>query len=100
MTKGNKRAFVIAAVLFVCLALIGSALFVLCSADHDCTHGDDCEVCRMIDMCIHTVCALSVFIAAAAAVLLAPSDAKRTELPAAPAYRAATLIALKTELRN
>lgn len=99
MAGGKKRGFLMIVVLFVCLAIFGSFLFIFCGADHDCTHGDDCEVCRAIDICVHAVRFAAVVVAVAlmfvcAAVTVIFVNTHRGEMPAA------TLISLKTELRN
>ena len=97
---GRKHSvfFVITAVL-LCFALFGSFLFVAVNAAHDCTHNDDCSVCRMIDACIHSarfMIAAAAALICALAVIMTAAAVSRSET----ALRPTTLISLRTELRN
>lgn len=100
MTKGNKKAFSIAAVLLICLSLFCSFLFIAEFSEHDCTHDESCAVCRMIDMNISTI---NGFIAVAVAIFLLAFFLIRTVRAGGCfrySHRAPTLITLRTELRN
>lgn len=96
--RKHTALFVITAVL-LCFAVLGSFLFIAANAEHNCTHGDSCAVCRMIDAHIHSVRSMLAVTAAVIGALVTAvivSVLYRTAVCFCPA----TLISLKTELRN
>ncbi|MBR5089364.1 MAG: hypothetical protein IK093_08045 [Ruminiclostridium sp.] len=99
MSGRKHSAFFMITALLLCLALLGAFLFVAAGAHHNCTHDDNCAVCRMIDACIHSA---RFILPAAASVLVSVLAAAAFTLlrRAGFSYQPATLISLKTELRN
>ena len=97
----NKRQFItVLAAIFVCLAIIGSFVFIAASAEHECTHDDDCTICCLIDVCINAIrsgfSGSAMIFAAAVFAALSVIAVCVTGFLRSPA----TLITLKTELRN
>lgn len=100
MTAKRKRALIIIAVLFVCAAVIGSFLLVSICAHHDCTHDDDCAVCRVIAMCVR-IGSLALVQTTAAGIAAAAMFTAAAVLSGLREHRnAVTLITLRTELRD
>ena len=96
----RKHSIIILTVFFICLAMLGSFLFIAANAEHECTHDDDCTVCCLIDMCINAV--RSSFIASAAVYVTVVFAAVSVSAFCAAVFMgsADSLITLKTELRN
>lgn len=100
MTGRKHTAFFVIIAVLLCLAVLGSFLFVAVNAVHDCTHDDDCAVCRIIDAYVHST--RFEFSAAAVVMLFLLTFA----VAAVAWYHTAflthttTLIKLRTELRN
>ena len=99
MTRTEKRLLITAAFL-ICVSLLCSLFFIAGHSGHDCTHTDDCAICRLIDAALSTLrgaaegfFAVCVFLAAVTALI---GVCCRREVYFCPR----TLISLKTELRN
>ncbi|MBR5090734.1 MAG: hypothetical protein IK093_14985 [Ruminiclostridium sp.] len=86
-------------IILLCAALVGSFLFIAFGSFHDCDH-DDCEVCRALDVCIHSIRCGSAVIAASAVLTALCLIVRAAAVFGAPVIRTATLISLRTELRN
>lgn len=100
MTAGRKHLLSAAAVVLLCAALLCSFILVAYCAHHDCTHGDDCEVCRIIACCIRTlseICPAAVFAAVTAGVSAAAASGIKNTLRKRGAV---TPVTLRTELRD
>ncbi|MCR4780122.1 MAG: hypothetical protein K5876_03400 [Ruminiclostridium sp.] len=100
MMPGKKRFLLKMIVICVCCAVLCLFLFVTVSADHECTHGDDCGVCRVIACCVRIISEIctAVVYTAAAAVTVTAASAFITG-----AFRkrcAVTPVTLRTELRD
>ena len=100
MRGSRKKALLIASVLMICLSVFCSFLFIAGLADHDCTHDDDCAVCRTIAFCINTVRNVSVNAAALSAAITAIFLSLAVLLLTGTVINNDTLISLKVELRN
>ena len=100
MTARRKHALIVIAVLFVCAAVIGSFLLVSICSHHECSHDDDCAVCRIIALCVRISSLAFVQTAAAgitaAALFTAPEALSRLRKH----RNAVTLVTLRTELRD
>ena len=100
MAGRKHTAFLVITAVLLCLAVLSPFLFIVIHSEHDCTHDDDCAVCRMIDAYIHRVCFDIAFAAAAALAALAVLTAVTGRVRARCVMCADTLILMKTELRN
>ncbi len=100
MTGSRKKALLTATVLMICLSLFCTFLFIAELADHDCTHDNECAVCRTIAICIDTVRNVSVNAAAMSAAITAIFLSLAVSLSARTVNDNDTLISLKVELRN
>ena len=100
MKYSDKKALVITALLFVCVSIFCSFVFIAGFANHDCTHGDDCEICHIIDACIGNIRETVAYTASLAAVLAAVLLAVTVPVLVGTAVNNDTLISLKVELRN
>ncbi len=100
MAGANRRTMFIMTAALLCLAMLAPFMFVAVTAGHDCTHDDSCEVCRVIDVYLHSMRSDTTFAVAAilfaAVVVIAAAILCRMAFP----HYASTLISLKTELRN
>ncbi len=100
MSYREKKALLITTALMICLSVFCSFFFIAECADHDCTHDDDCAVCRVIDVCLNTIrgmAADTVLLSVTAAVLIIFIA---VSILHEMAYNCETLISLKVELRN
>ena len=98
--QGRKRVVFIILAAVICFALAGSFLFIAAGSHHDCTHSDDCEVCRMIDAYIHTMRVITVLAAVICAFTAFVVSTAEIFGKTLPVRCTATLISLKTELRD
>ena len=99
MRTAKRNIISITAAVFICVSVLLSLVFVAGYAVHECTHDDNCAVCRAIDACIHTIrCAAGSYTATAAAAVFLLCAA--ITLTAAVIKGCTTLISLKVELRN
>ncbi len=100
MKYSCKKALVITALILVCVSVFCSFVFIAGSADHECTHGDDCAVCRVIDVYLNIIREITfdtVSLAATAAITII---CIAVSVLHEAAYNSETLISLKVELRN
>lgn len=88
----------IVTVVLICAALLLSCVFVAVLSHHHCDN-DDCEVCRMIDMLVHS--ARLCFSAPAAGIFtVICAVTALTILPAVIFYGGNDPVSLKVRLRN
>ncbi len=99
MAGRKHSALLVITAAVLCFAVLGSFLFITAGAGHNCTHDDDCAVCRMIDAYI---CSLRCVLAVTAVFVCGVAAAAFTAalFRAGTSLRPVTLISLKTELRN
>ena len=98
MTK--NRCFMtrlLAAVLAV--VMLSSAVYLAVEADHDCS-GEDCAICRQINICENLLKTLGLAGAAAAISAAFTYTVCRAILPCAEMNGTLTLVALKVKLSN
>lgn len=100
MKYSSKKALVITALLLVCVSVFCSFIFIAGFADHDCTHGDDCEICHIIDACIGNIRNNAAYTASLTVLLAGILMSVTVPLLKGAAANNDTLISLKVELRN
>ncbi len=99
MTKAGKRILLTAALL-ICVSFLCSFLFIAEHADHDCTHTDDCGICRVIECCINTIRGTAAEFTAMSVLIAAVMPFTAAFRAVSAECRAVTLISLRTELRD
>lgn len=100
MTNRTKRVLSAAAVVLVCISVFCSFIFIAGNSFHDCTHDDDCEICRIIDACISTIRGASAGSAAVTVFAVTLLLLSASAVYNASARQSDTLISLKVELRD
>ncbi|MBQ3841713.1 MAG: hypothetical protein II820_03365 [Ruminiclostridium sp.] len=100
MKYSGKRALLITAVIFICISVFCSFFFIAELSDHNCTHDDGCEVCRVIAACINIVRGMTANTAALSVSTAAILLYLCVLLSARAFVNNDTLISLKVELLN